>query len=117
MMQGSPLRLSWSLKENDEACKNIRKLSLAVCYVHGIIHAGFRPWGRDHAHIHTVKYLLTIVTDLVTGIGSIITLYGIFEFGNAQQTQDGAAKSFAIQRISGGLIMVIAPQLLQLFVA
>jgi len=60
--------------------------------------------------------LLTIVTDLVTGIGSIITIYGIFEFGNAQQSQDGAAKSFAIQRISGGLIMVIAPQLLQLFV-
>lgn len=60
--------------------------------------------------------LLTIVTDLVTGIGSIITLYGIFEFGNAQQSQDGAGKSFAIQRISGGLIMVVAPQLLQLFV-
>ena len=55
------------------------------------------------------------MTDLVTGIGSIITLYGIFEFGNAQQTQDGAAKSFAIQRISGGLIMVIAPQLLHAF--
>lgn len=61
--------------------------------------------------------LLTMVTDVVTGIGGIITLYGIFEFGNAQQTQDGAAKSFAIQRITGGLIMVVSPQLLQLFVA
>lgn len=61
--------------------------------------------------------LLTIVTDLVTGIGAIITLYGIFEFGNAQQSQDGAMKSFAIQRISGGLIMVVAPQLLQLFIS
>lgn len=60
--------------------------------------------------------LLSLVTDVVTGIGAIITLYGIFEFGNAQQTQDGAAKSFAIQRITGGLIMVVAPQLLQLFV-
>lgn len=60
--------------------------------------------------------LLTIVTDLVTGIGSIITLYGIFEFGNAQQSQDGAGKSFAIQRITGGLIMVVSPQLLQMFV-
>lgn len=60
--------------------------------------------------------LRTIVTDLVTGIGAIVTLYGIFEFGNAQQSQDGAMKSFAIQRIAGGLIMVVAPQLLQLFV-
>ena len=61
--------------------------------------------------------LLSLVADVVTRIGAIITLYGIFEFGNAQQSQDGAAKSFAIQRITGGLIMVVAPQLLQLFVA
>lgn len=60
--------------------------------------------------------LLNIVTDLVTGIGAIITLYGIFEFGNAQQSQDGSAKAYAIQRITGGLVMVVAPQLLQLFV-
>lgn len=71
---------------------------------------------RQHPISGPLNTLLTIVTDLVTGIGSIITIYGIFEFGNAQQSQDGAAKSFAIQRISGGLIMVIAPQLLQLFV-
>ena len=55
------------------------------------------------------------ITDFVTGIGSIVTLFGIFEFGNAQQTQDGAAKPYALQRIGGGLIMVVAPQLLQMF--
>lgn len=98
--------------------KNIRKLSLAVVFMFMALSMQVSVHGAETTPISTpLNTLLTIVTDLVTGIGSIITLYGIFEFGNAQQTQDGAAKSFAIQRISGGLIMVIAPQLLQLFVA
>lgn len=98
--------------------KNIRKLSLAALTVVMALSMQVSVSAAGTTPISTpLNTLLTIVTDLVTGIGSIITLYGIFEFGNAQQTQDGAAKSFAIQRISGGLIMVIAPQLLQLFVA
>ena len=98
--------------------KNIRKLSLAVVFMFMALSMQVSVHGAGTTPISTpLNTLLTIVTDLVTGIGSIITLYGIFEFGYAQQTQDGAAKSFAIQRISGGLIMVIAPQLLQLFVA
>ena len=36
--------------------KILETISGGSIYVHGIIHAGFRPWGRDHAHIHTVKY-------------------------------------------------------------
>ena len=86
--------------------KNIRKLSLAVVFMFMALSMQVSVHGAGTTPISTpLNTLLTIVTDLVTGIGSIITLYGIFEFGNAQQTQDGAAKSFAIQRISGGLIM------------
>lgn len=65
----------------------------------------------------TAKFniLQEIVATVVSSIGTIITLWGLFEFGNAMQTQEGGAQSQAMKRISGGLVMVIAPQLLLLF--
>lgn len=65
----------------------------------------------------TAKFniLKEIVATVVSSIGTIVTLWGLFEFGNSMQTQEGGAQSQAMKRISGGLIMVIAPQLLLLF--
>ena len=60
--------------------------------------------------------LKDIVAGVVTAIGAIVVLWGIFEFGNAMQTQDGGAQSQALKRIGGGLVMVIASQLLALLV-
>ena len=85
--------------------------SLAVLFCCTPVYAS----GTGSAITQPLTTLLSLVTDFVTGIGSIVTLFGIFEFGNAQQTQDGAAKPYALQRIGGGLIMVVAPQLLQMF--
>lgn len=57
-----------------------------------------------------------IVVSFVTGIGLIITLWGIFEFGNAMQTQEGGATSQAMKRVGGGLVMIIAPEILNAMV-
>ena len=59
--------------------------------------------------------LKTIMTTIVSSIGTLVTLWGLFEFGNSMQTQEGGAQSQALKRIGGGLIMTIAPQLLNLF--
>lgn len=61
----------------------------------------------------TVK---NIVAAIVTAIGGLVTLWGIFEFGNAMQTQEGGAQSQALKRIGGGLVMIVASQLVTLLV-
>lgn len=59
--------------------------------------------------------LLDIVKALVSSIGAIVLLWGFFEWGTSMQSQDGVMQSSAFKRIGGGLIMVIAPQLISAF--
>lgn len=53
-----------------------------------------------------------ILESFVTSVGSMITLWGIFEWGNSMQSNDGMQQSAAFKRIGGGLIMCIAPNVL-----
>ena len=66
----------------------------------------------------TAKFdvLKDIIASIVSSIGIIITLWGIFEVGNSMQTGEGGATSQAMKRVGGGLVMVVAPQLLTLLV-
>ena len=66
----------------------------------------------------TAKFnsLKEIVTALVSSIGTIVLLWGFFEWGTSMQSTDGVMQSSAFKRIGGGLIMVLAPQLLSAFV-
>ena len=59
--------------------------------------------------------LLDIVTALISAIGTIILLWGFFEWGISLQSQDGVMQSAAFKRIGGGLVMILAPQLLNIF--
>lgn len=61
--------------------------------------------------------LISIVTALVSSIGSIVLLWGFFEWGTAMQSQEGVMQANAFKRIGGGLVMVIAPQLVAAFTA
>lgn len=62
------------------------------------------------------KTLTDIVTALVSSIGEIILLWGFFEWGTSMQSQEGVMQASAFKRIGGGLVMVIAPQLVGAFV-
>lgn len=62
------------------------------------------------------KTLQEIVTAIVSSIGSIILLWGFFEWGTSLQSQEGVMQASAFKRIGGGLVMVIAPQLVMAFV-
>lgn len=57
----------------------------------------------------------SIVAAIVSAIGSIITLWGICEWGIAFQGQDGTSQAHAFKRIAGGMVMLLAPQLMLLF--
>lgn len=61
--------------------------------------------------------LMDIVKALISSIGAIVLLWGFFEWGTSMQSQDGVMQSTAFKRIGGGLIMVLAPQLISAFVS
>ena len=56
--------------------------------------------------------LLDLAASVVSSLGTIITLWGISEFGLAMQGNDGMMQSHSFRRIGGGLLMTIAPQVL-----
>lgn len=60
--------------------------------------------------------LTEIVKAVISSIGMLVVLWGIFEWGIALQSQDGTQQSMAFKRIGGGLVMLLAPQLIGLFV-
>lgn len=64
----------------------------------------------------TAKFddLKDIVTAIISSFGLIITLWGISEWGMAFQGQDGMMQAHAFKRIAGGLVMILAPQILAL---
>ena len=61
--------------------------------------------------------LLDIVKALVSAIGTIVLLWGLFEWGTSLQSPNGAEQSSAFKRIGGGLVMILAPQLIGLFIS
>ena len=53
-----------------------------------------------------------VVSGIVSSIGSIITLWGISEWGIAFQGSEGTMQANAFKRIGGGFVMAMAPQIL-----
>lgn len=60
--------------------------------------------------------LKAIVVAIISSIGTIITLWGISEWGLAFQGQDGMMQASAFKRIGGGMVMIMAPQILGLLI-
>lgn len=60
--------------------------------------------------------LTDIIKAFVSSIGTMVVLWGLFEWGNSMQSHDGMMQSAAFKRIGGGLIMTLGPQLLEIFV-
>ena len=59
--------------------------------------------------------LRSLVAAIISAIGFIITLWGVGEWGISMQSQDGIMQAHAFKRIGGGLVMILAPQILSLF--
>lgn len=53
-----------------------------------------------------------IIAAIVSSIGSIFLLWGIFEWSQSMSVMDGGAQNIAFKRIGGGLIACLGPQLI-----
>lgn len=101
--------------------KKLMKVFLAVQGVLGFtavyLASGNLAYASEAAGVIEAQFdtLLGIVTSIISSIGTIITLWGISEWGIAFQGQDGTMQAHAFKRIAGGLVMLLAPQLITYF--
>lgn len=68
----------------------------------------------DAAGVVTGKFssFQNLLGGIVSSIGSIVTLWGISEWGIAFQGSEGTMQANAFKRIGGGFVMAMAPQIL-----
>lgn len=103
-----------------KAMKNMKKKGICIAAAVGLMCMTlaipvFAASGADVIQ-NGFATLLDIVKALVSAIGTIVLLWGLFEWGTSLQSPDGVQQSTAFKRIGGGLVMVLAPQLISLFV-
>ena len=65
------------------------------------------------APFDTLKNLLAAI---LSSIGYIITLWGIGEWGISYQGSEGTMQAQAFKRIGGGLVIILAPQILAILI-
>lgn len=56
--------------------------------------------------------IYSLIAAIVSSIGSLYLLWGVFEWGQSMNMQDGGAQSMAFKRVAAGLVTTIAPQLI-----
>lgn len=61
-----------------------------------------------------LNVLYGIVSSILSGIGMLVTLWGIGEWGFSYQGNEGMMQAHAFKRICGGLIVALAPEVLPL---
>ena len=72
--------------------------------------------GADATVTGKMSSLLSIVYAAISAIGTLVTLWGLCEWGLAWNSQDPSGQSQAWKRIVGGMIILLAPQLIKLLV-
>lgn len=53
-----------------------------------------------------------IIAAVVSAIGALYLLWGVFEWAQSMNTQDGGAQSMAFKRIGAGVVACITPQII-----
>ena len=71
-------------------------------------------YATEAANVVTAKFTAfqNLLGGIISSIGSIITLWGISEWGIAFQGWEGTMQANAFKRIGGGFVMAMAPQIL-----
>lgn len=71
-------------------------------------------YATEASNVVTAKFTAfqNLLGGIISSIGSIITLWGISEWGIAFQGSEGTMQANAFKRIGGGFVMAMAPQIL-----
>lgn len=61
---------------------------------------------------NSIGKVYDMMAAFVSSVGAIIVLWMLFEMGLAVQSQEGTMQANGIKKVGGGLVMVLAPQLI-----
>ena len=94
--------------------KTFLKLSMFALVFATVVVSGSSVYDADAAGVVTGKFssFQNLLGGIISSIGSIITLWGISEWGIAFQGSEGTMQANAFKRIGGGFVMAMAPQIL-----
>ena len=70
--------------------------------------------GNTGAITTSFKAIYNIIAAIVTSIGQLYLLWGVFEWATSLNSQDGTAQSMAFKRIAAGLIACMAPTIISM---
>lgn len=70
--------------------------------------------GNTGAITTSFKSIYNIIAAIVTSIGQLYLLWGVFEWATSLNSQDGTAQSMAFKRIAAGLIACMAPTIISM---
>lgn len=114
--------MSWSGNMVDNKAEMIRKIIVMAVIVLSVfvmiyypqmaVFAADEPVTGAQLVSNSVGKVYDILAAFVSSVGSIIVLWMLFEMGMAVQSQEGTMQANGIKRVGGGLIMVLAPQLI-----
>lgn len=111
---------TFDAKEKEKVQMIIRIISMAVIglFVFIVMYypqtAVFAADASEGAQLvsDTVGKVYDIMAAFVSSVGAIIVLWMLFEMGMAVQSQEGTMQANGIKKVGGGLVMVLAPQLI-----
>lgn len=97
--------------------KTFLKLSMFALVFATVVVSGssvYAAEAADAAGVVSGKFssFQNLLGGIISSIGSIITLWGISEWGIAFQGSEGTMQANAFKRIGGGFVMAMAPQIL-----
>ena len=82
---------------------------LAACYPFPVF-----ATGNTGAITTSFKSIYNIIAAIVTSIGQLYLLWGVFEWATSLNSQDGTAQSMAFKRIAAGLVACMAPTIISM---
>ena len=112
--------MTFDVKEKEKVQMITRIISMAVIgfFVFIVMYypqtAVFAADASEGAQLvsDTVGKVYDIMAAFVSSVGAIIVLWMLFEMGMAVQSQEGTMQANGIKKVGGGLVMVLAPQLI-----
>ena len=101
-------------KKNNE--KFFKQLSVMLAFVAVLVLGTIPVYAAGGADVITNGFnvIYDIIAAVVSAIGTILLLWGVFEWAQSMSVQDGGTQNLAFKRIGGGLIAILGPQLIPL---
>lgn len=72
----------------------------------------FAAGDADTIITNAFNSIYNIVAAIISSIGSLILLWGVFEWSQSMSMQDGGAQAMAFKRIASGVVSILVPQLI-----